>query len=645
MEKAKQTRLKGFWRIIFIVFVSVGIFFSINQIFMLQLLGGPIILSRYLYLIFTLFFPLIFITKPAAKNAPQDRVPWYDALLFAASFLVGMYFVYWAYDIRIYGWAYTASVFPTVMSILLWLLLFEGVRRSCGIPFLTICFLFSLYPLAADKFPAMFAGHPHQFIDLIRLHIMGEQGITGLPFTVFSNLIIGFLIFGVVLQVSGGGKFFMNIALCLMGRSRGGPAKVACISSGLFGSLSGSVVSNIVTTGTMTIPAMRKTGYPAAEAAAVECCASTGGVLMPPVMGSTAFIMAAVLNIPYLNIALAATIPAVLFYFSLVLQTDLFAAHKGIKGWPKEEIPSFKQTMLEGWPYIFAFAVLVYCLIYLRIEAWAPFLSALAIIVIAMFRAETRFTVQKFIELIQSVGEVLTDLAVMIAAVGFIVSSIFITGLGASFSREIVTYAGGNLYLLLMFGAASSFVLGMGMTITAAYLFLAIILTPALEVIGLPALSVHMFLLYWAMLSYITPPVAIGSFAAASMVGENPFKVGFASMRFGALLYLVPFLFVLNPQILLINATVGGVLTSLLFAVIATLLFCGALQGYLYYFGALGTGFMGLLSRICLGVGALFLAIPQTNVKLWGVGLTVAFVVLWVLQRRLQGSLSTDTNI
>ena len=242
---------------------------------------------------------------------------------------------------------------------------------------------------------------------------MGEQGITGLPFTVFSNLIIGFLIFGVVLQASEAGKFFMNIALCLMGRSRGVgqwpvfqrtlwlTQRQCCFQYRDDGNHDYS---------------MRKTGYPAAEAAAVECCASTGGVLMPPVMGSTAFIMAAVLNIPYLNIALAATIPAVLFYFSLVLQTDLFAAHKGIKGWPKEEIPSFKQTMLEGWPYIFAFAVLVYCLIYLRIEAWAPFLSALAIIVIAMFRAETRFTVQKFIELIQSVGEVLTDLAVMIAA-------------------------------------------------------------------------------------------------------------------------------------------------------------------------------------------------------------------------------------
>lgn len=635
MEKNKTTRLKGSWKIIFLVSVIGGIFFSINQIFMLRLLGGPIILSRYLYLMFTLFFPLIFVAKPATKNAPNDYVPWYDVLLFFASFFIGMYFVYYAYDIRIYGWAYTAGIFPTVLSLILLLLLFEGVRRSQGIPFLSFCFLFSIYPLVADKFPAMLNGHPQQFFDLIRLHIMGEQGITGLAFNVFANLIIGFLIFGVVLQVSGGGDFFMNISLWLMGRSRGGPAKVACISSGLFGSLSGSVVSNIITTGTMTIPAMRRTGYSATEAAAIECCASTGGVLMPPVMGSTAFIMATVLNIPYWNVAMGAAIPALLFYLSLAVQTDLSAANKGLKGWPKEEIPPFKQIMLNGWPFIFSFVVLIYCLLYLRIEAWAPFLASLVIIVIMMLRVQTRITISGFLKLIEETGLILTDLAVMIAAVGLIVSSVFVTGLGASFSREIVSFAGGNPYLLLLLGAASSFILGMGMTITAVYLFLAIILTPALETIGFPAFSVHLFLMYWAMLSYITPPVAIGSFAAASMIGGNPFSVGFASMRFGAVLYIVPFLFVMNPELLLIDATSGGLIKSAAICIISIIMFCGALQGYLYYFGNLGTGRSGILKRIILGGGSLLLLMPQTNIKLLGVGLLIVFVALWMLEKRV----------
>jgi TRAP transporter 4TM/12TM fusion protein len=402
----------------------------------------------------------------------------------------------------------------------------------------------------------------------------------------FAELVIGFLIFGVALQHSGGGKFFLNLAFALLGGVRGGAAKVSIFASGLMGSMSGSVITNVLTTGVMTIPAMRRTGFRPAYAGGVEACASTGGVLMPPVMGATAFIMATIIEVPYVDIAVAAIIPSALYFFGLFVQIDAAAARLNLEGLPREELPSLGRTLREGWYFVLAFTLLVFMLVYLRREALAPFYATAILIALNQIFPHNRWGRKQLLDFVVATGKLLTELTAILAAVGLIVGALSMTGMAGTLVNDLVFLAGGSVLVLLFMGALTSFIMGIGMTVTAAYIFLAIILAPALIQGGLSPMAVHLFILYWGMMSYITPPVALGAFAAAALAQASPMRTGLEAMRLGSIIYFIPFFFVLEPALIL-DGPWPDILLATASAFLGIVLAAGALQGYLLVVGDL----------------------------------------------------------
>jgi len=423
---------------------------------------------------------------------------------------------------------------------------------------------------------------------------------------------------------------------------RGGPAKVAVFSSGLFGSMSGGPVTNVLTTGTLTIPAMKRMGFSAKYAGGVEACASTGGVLMPPIMGATAFVMANFLQISYVEVALAAVVPSLLYYFGLFVQIDAYSARHGMKGLPRSELLPVWQVMKAGWTYIFVFALLIFMLIYLQQEARAPFYATALMLVVNQFDKKHRITWEKLRKFVFATGFLLAELAGILAAIGLVVGALVSTGMVGTITNDLVFLAGNNTLVLLLMGALTCFILGMGMTVTAAYIFLAIILAPALIKAGLEPLAVHMFLLYWGMLSFITPPVALAAFAGASVAKADPMATGFEAMRLGTIIYFIPFFFVYNPALLL-QGPIGEVVIVCATAMIGIVLLGGALQGYLIGIGTLGENALGMLARLLIGAGGLTLAAPGgdmtglSHVELTAIALALAgpgIALAWVMRRK-----------
>jgi len=436
------------------------------------------------------------------------------------------------------------------------------------------------------------------------------------------------MIFAVTLQHTGAGKFFMDLAQSILGTVRGGAAKVSIFSSAFMGSISGSVISNVLSTGSFTIAAMKRSGYPPHYAAAVEACASAGGVLMPPVMGATAFVMAEVLQVPYLRIIQAAIIPSILYYFCLFLQADAYAALNGITGTPREECPSFWAVTKEGWFYLAAIGLLIYIVVVLWRESQAAWITTLALLIATMFKKTTRLNFKKFMDLLEGTGRFMGELTSILAACGLIIGAMSVTGVAHSFSHEIVSFSGGNTALLLALGAVASFILGMGMTITACYIFLAIVMAPALVEIGFYPLAVHLFVMYWGMASFITPPVALGAFAAASVAGADPMRTGFQAMRLGVAKYFLPFFFVLNPA-LVMEGPAMEILQVFLTCVLGIGLIGSSLEGYL-----IGYGKMPKWARPFLFGTGILLGSPEWRTDIMGIFLSGLIIVLMIVQQR-----------
>ena len=331
---------------------------------------------------------------------------------------------------------------------------------------------------------------------------------------------------------------------------------------------------------------MRRVGFTRSYAAGVEACASTGGVLMPPIMGATAFVMATFLEVDYAQIAIAAAIPSALYFLGLFLQIDAHAAKRGLLGLPREELPALLETVKRGWYFIAVFALLIWLLIYLKREAIAPFYATALLILINQALPYHRWSRADFVGFLAATGWLFAELVGVLCGIGLIVGALAVTGITGTIANDLVHLAGGSPFLLLLMGALTSFILGIGMTVTAAYIFLAIALAPALIQGGLEPMAVHMFILYWGMLSFITPPVALGAYAAASVAGARPFETGLQAMRLGSIIYFIPFFFVLNPALLL-RGDAAGVLLATGGAVVGIALAAGGLQGYLLGLGDL----------------------------------------------------------
>jgi len=608
-EKQRTRALSGVAKWIFILFTAAAVLLSVNQLFNFQFFAGVVILEgRYLFLLAGLFLSLTFLSFPL-RGEPGSSVVWYDWVLAALAVGVSGYFAYTADRSLEEGWEYAPPETARWISFLFWALIMEATRRAGGLVIFLIVFVFSLYPTFADVMPGPISGFAQPFVDVIPYHIISSESSFGIPMRAFGNLVIGFIIFGAALQYTGGGAFFNNLALALVGNLRGGAAKVAIFASGFMGSLSGSVISNVLTTGAISIPAMKKTGFPARYAAGTEACASTGGVLMPPVMGTTAFVMASFLGRPYLEIAAAAAIPSLLYYFGLFIQIDAYAARHNLKGIPREQLPSVWETMKEGWYYLFVFALLIFLMMFLRQETWAPFYATALLLIINQASKKHRFDLKGFFNLIYSIGRGLTELVAVLLGIGLIVGAFSATGLAGTLVNDLIFLAGGSVFMLLVMGAITSFIFGMGMTVTACYIFLAVVLAPALVKAGLNELAVHLFILYWGMVSYITPPVALGAFAAATMARTNALAAGIEAMRLGSIIYFVPFFFVLNPA-LIGEGDTAEVIVVLATALLGVYLVGSALQGYIAGFGSIGSGMLPMAARGLLLFGGLFFAAP-----------------------------------
>tara|TARA_R110001583_G_C5664447_1_gene409921 strand:- start:1153 stop:3153 length:2001 start_codon:yes stop_codon:yes gene_type:complete len=605
-------QLTGTWLWIPRLATIVLTLLTLDYLFNLQLINAVTQLeSQFFYVVVGLMLPLVFILWPMTRFSPRNRVPWYDILLFITSVAVCAFFVYNAKNIVDRGWEYSAPLYAVVMSFLLWFTVVEAIRRAGGLPIAIIVGVASIYPIFADVMPGPIQGFPSSPGQTAIYLSMSREGIMGIPLQAFANLVIGFLLFGVALQQTGGGKFFINLAFALLGHVRGGPAKVAVFSSGLMGSMSGSVITNVMTTGAMSIPAMRRVGFSKSYAAGVEACASTGGVLMPPVMGATAFIMAAFLNIPYGTIALAAAVPSVLYFLGLFIQIDAYAARHDLKGIAHEDLPSLKQTLKEGWYFIFVFVLLIWLLFFLRREAVAPFYATALLIAINQVLPYQRWGWEDVKEFFSSSGKLFAELISILAGVGLLIGALSVTGLSGTIANDLIFLAGGNALVLLLMGALTSFILGIGMTVTAAYIFLAVALAPALiSGGGMDPLAVHLFILYWGMLSFITPPVALGAFAAATLAGSKPMETGLQAMRLGSVIYFIPFLFVLNPA-LIFQGSWNEILVVIVQAIIGVLLIAGSMQGWLLGVGNLAASrIFQWPIRLSLIAGGVLLAVP-----------------------------------
>jgi TRAP transporter 4TM/12TM fusion protein len=615
----------------------LAIALAANQLFNYQAFGIVLLEGLYLYVLAGLFLGASFLVFPTFKDRGVTALDW---LLATAAVAAAGWFA-WKSDASLeQGWEYAAPVSAQYASIVLWLLILEATRRAGGLILFLIVAVFSLYPTFADVIPDPLSGFASPFMDAIPYHILSSESSFGIPMRAFGNLVIGFILFGAVLQRTGGGQFFNDLALALVGGYRGGAAKVAIFASGFMGSMSGSVISNVLTTGAVSIPAMKRTGFSARYAAATEACASTGGVLMPPIMGATAFVMASFLSRPYVDIAIAAIIPSLLFYFGLFVQIDAYAAKRGLRGLAPDEAPTMREAMKDGWPYILVFAVLIYLMTALRMDTLAPFYATALLLVINQIMPNKRLTLTSAVDMIVGVGRSLSELVAVLLGVGLIVGAFSATGLAGTLVNELIFIAGDSKIALLLMGALTAFIFGMGMTVTACYIFLAVVLAPALEQAGLNQLAVHLFILYWGMVSYITPPVALGAFAAATMAGAGPMRAGFEAMKLGGVIYLAPFFFVLNPA-LIGQAPAWEVSVALSTALVGVWFIAAALQGHFSLLGDLPDGITGATLRVMLFAGGFCLAMPgggETGISHWTlVAAGLALAALPLLSARKQG--------
>jgi TRAP transporter 4TM/12TM fusion protein len=616
LDAASRTRtLSAGWRALLLGWTVVVIALCFNQQFTLRFgVDFTMLDTEYFWALIALLLPLAFIVYPARPGRSVDRVPLYDVGLFLACTGLSVVFMLTARESAGGGWEYSAtSVAPAWIvwgAAAMWLLVLEALRRAGGTVLLAIMAVFSLFPIFSGWMPAPLSAPSVPLLDTASYHVFSRESILGIPMRAFAELVIGFLVFGTALQYTGAGTFFINFAFALCGQFRGGAAKVAIFSSGLLGSMSGSVISNVLTTGTMTIPAMKRSGVRPATAGAIEACASTGAVLAPPVMGATAFIMAEFLDVPYAEVALAAAVPALLYFFALFMQIDCNAGRNRMVGLPRESLPDLRTVFREGWYFVFVIILLVVLLLVMKRENWAPWLATALLLVLNQAFSKQRWGRRELVAFIEGNGRVFIELVAILAGVGLLVGAFSLTGLTGTLTTELLHLAGDSPILLMLMGALTSFVLGMGMTITACYIFLAVLLAPSLIKVGLDPLAVHMFIMYWGMVSFITPPVALAAFAAASVAGSKPIETGLQAMRIGSIIYFVPFFFVMNPSLVL-RGDLSELPLHLTTALLGIGLVCAGLQGYLQGLGDLRRcGGLEWPIRAALMLGGLMFVAP-----------------------------------
>lgn len=579
-ENVRSRELSGplakLGNLLLIAIPVTGMFFLLN---VPQYLGWLVFNEQYLGLFLGIALCATYLLIPAS---PQRRhgVPWYDALASIAGLAVGLYvFVFYPAIVNTLGEISTERVILGVVTILL---LAEGSRRLIGWPLVIIAGVFFFYALFAYIFPGDFYGKGWSISRLATYLYLDANGIFGQALQVGASIVVVFVIFGEVLHLVGGAEFLSDFSLALMGRFRGGQAKIAIVSSSLFGNISGSAVANVVVDGAFTIPMMKKAGYPAPQAAAVEAVASTGGQIMPPVMGAAAFLIAEYLQMPYADVALAALVPAILYYVTLFIQVDLLAARGGIRGLPREEVPALLPVLKRSASFVVPLAVLIFWMFFLnRRPEEAGLLAALAALIIGFLTPGVKIGWSGIVKILTNAGRGMLEIAAITGLAGVVIGILQLTGLGFTLTLTLLNIGQSNALLLLVLTAIVSIILGMGMPTTAVYVLLAVLVAPGLAKLGIVPIAAHLFIFYFGMLSMVTPPVCMASYAAATIGKTDPVKTGWEAMRLCMVAYVVPFLFVFSPSLLLIGRWYEVVL-SVATAIIGSILLGVGIVGYLF---------------------------------------------------------------
>ncbi|MCF7702065.1 TRAP transporter permease [Loktanella sp. M215] len=571
-------------------------------------------------------FAIMFVAIGASPNAP-DRVPAYDFALSGLSIACGVFFFLNATIISdrislLEPFTTSQFFFGTILMILT----LEATRRTTGLGLTSVVVLFLIYNWFGYLLPPPFGHGVSEFSYLLDILVFTTDGIFGVPIQVVASYVFLFVMFGTFLSASGGGEFFFNLAALVTGRTRGGPAKIAVISSGLYGTMSGSPTSDVVATGSITIPVMKRLGYTARFAAGVEVAASTGGSAMPPVMGSAAFILAEYTGVPYNDIVVAAIVPALLYYLGVFGQVHLRAVKYDLRP-SEDEIPTVRQTFATGWVFLIPIIGIVTALLSGYSPTFTAGVGVLMILLASSLMKRTRLSPWGIIEGLGDTTLRILPVAGACAAAGLVIGGLSMTGLGMKAANVILVVSNSQPFVTLIIAAIVTIVLGLGMPTPSAYILAAVLVGPALAKLGYPILQSHLFLLYYAVLSALTPPIAVAALAAAAIADEDPFKIALSAVRLAVVGFLLPFAFIWNPGILLLGdveantlAVVGGILATIAIAI--------SVEGT---YGANIT----YIERILLLIGAVACITPLVGVSLAGIVLILGMLMRYgVLLKR-----------
>ncbi len=582
-----------------------------------RMLGIVLFVQQYMLFVLGLVLALVYLTLPFRRGTARPRAPLYDCLAAATSVVVYTVLA-WRYPVLSEEVFFHMGEGFTLGAIIL-VLTIEGLRRATGWPLVSVALGFILYGLAGHLIPGQFNGRYVPYDEFFAYLAIDPNALPGVPLIVGATIVIAFVFFGQLLKYAGGSLFFTDLSMALMGSFRGGSAKISIVASSLFGAISGSAVSNVVSTGVITIPLMRQGGYTARRAAAIEAVASTGGQLMPPIMGAAAFLMAEFIQAPYTDVVLAATIPAVLYYLTVFIQADLDAAQAGIDPVPVDERPPLLQTLRSGWHFLLPFAVLISALfIYNQPPERAALYGALAIAVGGLVRGYNGklMKLSALWDSVRDTGKAVLDILLIVAAAGIVIGALNVTGLSFSLTLTLVQLGGDNLVVLLLVSAAIGIVLGMGMPTVGVYVLLATLIAPALVQAGVSLIAAHMFVLYFGMLSMITPPIALAAFTAAGLAKADPMRTGLEAVRYGWSAYIVPFVFVFSPE-LLMQGDAAAIILALARAAFAVWLVSLGAVGYF-------RSPIGKASRLLFVVAGLLLLAPAAILPGAAIWLTFA---------------------
>ena len=565
-------------------------------------LGIALYTEQFLAISLAIIIALVFLKIPA-RGGTRDSIPWYDLLIAGWGFLCCAYLAI-AYSKLVDELSYQ-PLDGMIAATSILILTIEATRRTAGIALVIVVLTMCVYAFFGHLIPGEFGSRPVSLSRLVLYLGLDTNALFGLPLHVALIIVAPFILMGQILTMCNGGDYFTDLSTALMGRYRGGAAKIAVVGSALFGMISGSAVANVASVGVVTIPLMTRSGFRPEVAASIEAVGSTGGQLMPPVMGAAAFLMAEYLGIPYAAIAYAAIMPAVLYYAALFIQVDLEAAKLGISGAPLDHLPSAKKILIDGWIFPIPFVVLIAGLVIWNFQAeYAALMATIVLVILGMVFGYKgrRMTLRLLFSGIVNFGGSIVDIVIITTAAGLVIGVLNITGIAFGLTLQLLAASHESTFLLLVLTACIAIFLGMGMPTIGVYIVMATLAAPALIKAGIAPLNAHMFVMYFGMLSMVTPPVALAAFAAANIAQSNPWRTGWIASRIGWCAYIVPFLFAYSPALLL-NGSATNISLSAATAIFGVFLGSVAAVGHL-------RRSIGILNRIAFAIVGVCLLVP-----------------------------------